>query len=169
MNLSIQYAYLIHFIIWLIGIIVLTEMKRVLIPGGYFIISEMFRDNQSEKQMSHVLLHHMGAKIDMLLGNYHEETYEKEKLINIAKEAGIEIKEILEYYTEEEQNKDPELTEEKQKEIIQQWCSSIKGILEGLKDNPQYEELKNYIEELEEKLRKIGFHLATFVMIIGKK
>ncbi len=35
----------------------LAEMVRVLKPGGYFILYEMFTDNQTPEQQTHTLLH----------------------------------------------------------------------------------------------------------------
>ena len=53
----------------------LAEMKRVLCPGGTFLIYEMYNDNQTEAQMSHVFYHHWLAEIDRICGVHHYETF----------------------------------------------------------------------------------------------
>jgi ubiquinone/menaquinone biosynthesis C-methylase UbiE len=58
----------------------LSEMVRVLKPGGYLIVYEMISDNQTEKQMTHVLFHHFWAEIDTRLGISHNETYTQDGL-----------------------------------------------------------------------------------------
>ncbi len=57
---------------------VLAEMRRVLRSGGRLVINEMYRDGQSEAQMTHVLLHHWLAAVNMLHGDIHRETYRRE-------------------------------------------------------------------------------------------
>src|SRR3989304_4786817 len=62
---------------------VLAEMKRVLKPGGHFLVSEMYRDGQTEEQLTHVLLHHWWAAVDTAQGVTHDETYTREQLVSI--------------------------------------------------------------------------------------
>ena len=52
----------------------LAEMKRVLKPGGYFLVNEMIRDELSGPQESYLLYHHLRAEIDQLIGVSHHET-----------------------------------------------------------------------------------------------
>lgn len=147
--------------------LVLNEMMRVLKPGGLFIINEMFCDNQSEKQMSHVYIHHLCGEIDTLLGTYHRKTYKKQEIINIAKDLGIKIEEVLEYDTAEEQEKDA--SPEEEKEVLDSVFKSIDKYLEKIKDLPQYEKKKAYVFELKKKLYSIGFLNSTELIIVGKK
>ena len=62
---------------------VLAEMHRVLRPGGHVIVNEMYRDGQSEPQMTHVLLHHWWAAVNALHGDVHRETYRRAALVRI--------------------------------------------------------------------------------------
>lgn len=59
----------------------LAEMKRVLKPGGYFIIQEEFSDGeQTEAQKTDILQHHWDAEIDTLLGISHNKTFTRQKI-----------------------------------------------------------------------------------------
>ena len=53
---------------------VLDEMLRVLRPGGYFMVNEMFSDNQNEAQQTHFEQHTLEAKLDMLSGGFQRPT-----------------------------------------------------------------------------------------------
>jgi ubiquinone/menaquinone biosynthesis C-methylase UbiE len=60
---------------------VLAEMKRVLKPGGYFIVQEEFSDGeQNEAQKTGILMNHLNCEIDSLLGIVHHKTYPKQKI-----------------------------------------------------------------------------------------
>ena len=48
---------------------VLDEMYRVLKPGGYFVVNEMFSDNQNKAQQAHFAQHSFEAKLDMITGS----------------------------------------------------------------------------------------------------
>lgn len=61
---------------------VLAEMKRVLKPGGYFIVEEMYQDSeQSKAQHTGILEHHWTAKVDRLLGIHHNETFTQTQIL----------------------------------------------------------------------------------------
>jgi ubiquinone/menaquinone biosynthesis C-methylase UbiE len=63
---------------------VLTEMKRVLKPHGYFLVQEEFSDGeQSDAQKTDILRHHWDSEIDSLLGIVHHRTFPKQKIKDI--------------------------------------------------------------------------------------
>ena len=62
---------------------ILAEMRRVLRPGGHVIVNEMYRDGQSDTQMTHVLLHDWWAAVGTLRGDVHRETYRRADLVRI--------------------------------------------------------------------------------------
>lgn len=78
----------------------LNEMKRVLKPGGEFMICEMFRDNQSDAQMSHVFYHHWSAEVDRYCGVHHYHTFSREELVEIIESVGLKDCQIDEYNEE---------------------------------------------------------------------
>ncbi|MHA1930637.1 MAG: serine hydrolase [Candidatus Thorarchaeota archaeon] len=66
---------------------VLSEMYRVLKPGGYFIIQELYSDGeQTTAQFVDKLVHNLNIRIDTLLGIPHFESLTREQLRNAAKE-----------------------------------------------------------------------------------
>lgn len=60
---------------------VLSEMLRVLRPDGRLLLSEMYRDEQTETQQTHVLLHDWWAAIDSAQGVPHFPTFTRQQLI----------------------------------------------------------------------------------------
>ena len=72
---------------------VLAEMKHVLKPGGHFLISEMYCDGQAEEQLTHVLLHHWWAAVDMAQGVTHYETYTRAQIETII--AGLNLRHLV--------------------------------------------------------------------------
>lgn len=146
---------------------VLKEMLRVLKPGGLFIINEMFSDNQSEKQLSHVYVHHLFGEIDTLLGNYHAKTFKKQEIINIANKIGINVEDTFEYGTHAEQEEHPNAEEEK--ETLDDVFSSMDIYVEKIKGKPEYENIKSRIKELKGKLYSVGIYGATELVVLGRK
>jgi ubiquinone/menaquinone biosynthesis C-methylase UbiE len=83
---------------------VLSEMMRVCKPGGYFITSEMYRDGQSETQLTHVGLHHWWAAVDTAEGITHSETFTRQEVVEIIQKTGLHE---LEYYDLSDLESDP--------------------------------------------------------------
>lgn len=71
--------------------ITLSEMKRVLKPEGHILIFEMFRDGQTDSQMSSVMFHHFVAKLGRMYGRVHNDTYLREEIINLLGDNSLEI------------------------------------------------------------------------------
>ncbi|UCE65247.1 MAG: class I SAM-dependent methyltransferase [Candidatus Zixiibacteriota bacterium] len=140
---------------------VLDEMKRVLKPEGFFIIREQFCDNQTEKQMSDVLLHHWGAKISRMIGETHNSTFKKYEIIKFVEKLDLGGFEAQEYICHEcDPEKDGKMADE---------LADIDKELSKIEKYPGYDELKKEGEQLRHRIMKKGFACATFLDIIGSK
>lgn len=137
----------------------MAEMKRVLRLGGMFLIFEMFDDNQSERQMSHVLLHHWWAEIDRLTGQLHNETFTKNQLIDIAEQIGLKKLDFVEL-------DDNEPVDEIAIERIK---ITIDDYIERLKSMPNNKALLERGHQLLQRIADIGFSWATSLCTIGYK
>lgn len=146
---------------------VLLEMKRVLKIDGFFIINEMFCDDQSQKQLSHVKLHHLQGELDTLLGISHNKTFEKQQLINIAENINLKIENVFEYNSWEEQ--DVKTNSEKETRILDDCFAALETKLEKIKEFSQYRKYETIISELKNELYNVGFLTASELMIVCKK
>ncbi len=68
---------------------VLTEMLRVLAPGGMLIIREMFAGGgQTPAQMTHTLMHNWWGRVDSSLGIVHRRVFTSGELRSLAENSG---------------------------------------------------------------------------------
>ena len=67
----------------------LLEMHRVLKNDGFILINEMINEDLTNKQKSHMLLHHFSAKIDRLNGDIHNDTYSRNQIEEILLENNL--------------------------------------------------------------------------------
>jgi ubiquinone/menaquinone biosynthesis C-methylase UbiE len=141
---------------------VLAEMLRVLKPGGTFILTEMYAGgNQSQPQLTHVLMHHWVAKVDSLSGVYHDSTYSKEDLISIVKKLKLQKIHIEDFYPEVDDPKDPKATI-----VLIKNCQDTIKRLQALGDYP---DLIQEGEALIERINEIGFASASRILITAHK
>lgn len=138
---------------------VLIEMKRVLKSGGIFIVNEMFSDNQSDAQKTHVLLHHLGGEIDTLLGEYHGKTLKKQEIVDVVKEAGIDVEDVFEDY-----ETDPELAKKLEAKI-----GKLDKKVEKTKEYEKYKDFKRRAQEVKESFNKSGIERCTQLVVVGRK
>jgi SAM-dependent methyltransferase len=138
---------------------VLKEMYRVLRPGGNFIINEMFCDGtQTETQKTHILLHHWMGIIDTAAGVYHRETYKREELLGFARTLGLQN---LTTHDIADLGDDP-MSVEVQDEIapvIDRYAARV----------ADQQEMLQIADSLRQRLKKVGFHSATTLLILAKK
>jgi ubiquinone/menaquinone biosynthesis C-methylase UbiE len=140
---------------------VLTEMKRVLHSGGYFIVAEMYCDNQTETQMTHVLLHHWWADVDMAKGIVHNKTYARQQILEIV--GKLELTELI-------INDIGDLSDDsKNIETIQYLIDIIDQYLKRIEGLPRESALRERGMELRQRVEEIGFHSATSLLVIGRK
>lgn len=140
---------------------ILQEMKRVLKPGGCFIINEMHCDGQNEAQMSHVLLHHWFAKIDTIFDRKHDPTFTKKEIKNIVDSLNLSSAETIEYSWIVDNPKEPEMQKEREKLVDMG--------LKKLPDEANYQAIRKEGEKIRQHIREHGFAPAGALFILGKK
>jgi ubiquinone/menaquinone biosynthesis C-methylase UbiE len=138
----------------------LTEMQRIVKPGGWIIVNELFSDNLNHAQEVHKMYHHFRSSIDRLTGINHNETFEKEQILQMIKAAGIKVR--FHFENREEKNLiaapgDLEVRIEKMKQHLEK----IKGL-------PEYEIYKPQIEEFRNRAILHGFQPATRIVVVGQ-
>ena len=138
-----------------------TEMRRVLKPGGHFIIAEMVCDHQTETQLTHVYLHHWWAAIDTALGNLHRETFTRQHILDLVAELNLRD---CRFYDYADLARDPFDAENR---IRLDAAIDLYG--ERAQSLPNALALCARGEELRARVCTIGFHSATILIVIGKK
>jgi SAM-dependent methyltransferase len=137
---------------------VLTEMKRVLRPGGYFLISEMYSDHQTETQLTHVYLHHWWAAVDSAQGIVHRTTYPRQQLVDLVAGVGLCDLELHDLYELDDDPKDPE------------GIAALNGIIDRYIERAAGRpDLQAQGEQLRQRVSEVGFHNAATLITLGKK
>jgi SAM-dependent methyltransferase len=139
-------------------LMVLQEMQRVLRPGGHFLIAEMYRDNQTETQQTHVALHHWWAAVDQASGVVHNETYRRDEIVGLVENLGLSN---VRYYDLSDTVDDPHADE-----ILNQLNPAIDRYIQRAEGHP---DLQTHGEQLRQRVKEVGFHSATSLVAIGEK
>lgn len=138
----------------------LTEMKRVVKPGGWIIINELISDNLNPAQEVHKMYHHFKSRIDRMTGICHRETFTKAAILQMLKTAAIPVQFFFEY------NQEINLTESD--EELEQRVKKMEEALERIKGRKEYDLMKPEIDTFKEKARVHGFQPATKLVIAGR-
>ncbi len=137
---------------------VLNEMKRVLRPNGLLLISEMYRDGQTETQMTHVHLHHWWAAVDTVNGIVHNETYTRQELLDLVSELNLKDLKTFDLTDLREDPKNPDTLKELEP-VFERYLQRAEG----------HPELQARGKELKTRVKEIGFHGATTLVVLGRK
>ena len=140
---------------------VLQEMWRVLKPDGHFIVVEMYRDNQTEAQMTHVLMHHWWAEIDRAKGVVHNETYARSELVALLEAIPLRDLTLLD---QADLERDPQDAETRQFLL-----ERLDYTLKPMEGRPDYAAQQAKAETLRQRLNEFGFHSATSLIAVGRK
>jgi SAM-dependent methyltransferase len=137
------------------------EIRRVLRPGGRFIFSEMFKNDQSETQMGHVKLHHWAAEVDRALGIPHEETYTREELLVLL--SGLDLNNVKSFnYADMDADPLESGKIAKLDKVIDQVKQRAKGL-------PNERKLREDGEKVRAYIHKVGFQSSTQLVYIGER
>lgn len=138
--------------------LVLSQMKRILRPGGIMLIAEMYRDGQTETQMTHVHLHHWWGAVDTVSGVEHRETYPRGELVEMANRLGLSEMRMFDLSDLGDDPKNPDILAELNP-VFDRYIQRAEG----------HPELQARGEELRKRVQEIGFHGATTFVAIGRK
>jgi len=137
-----------------------SEIKRVLVPNGWLIINELFRDNLNKAQEVHKLYHHFKSAIDRIIGNSHNETFKKDEILNLVRSSGVKI---LFHF---ENHSPVNLISSEQD--LQEYVKKMKLMLQKIQDRPEFKILEPKIARFKEEAVKYGFEMATRVVVVGQ-
>jgi len=139
---------------------VISEMMRVLRPGGHFIVREMIcDDDQTPAQLTHVLLHHWWGKVDTCLGITHKPTFTRGELETMMRTLPLSTMETFE-------ENDEDLIGP---EHIDQLVQMMDPYVERIRGHQCFEALRQEGEGLKCRLREVGFASSQSVVFIGIK
>jgi SAM-dependent methyltransferase len=140
---------------------VLSEMMRVLRPGGTFVVRENYRDVRCEKQMTDVLEHDWNAKVDRLLGIPHYPSLMKQQIVEHANGLGLSRLETQTHLCDDCPRSRGETVEKEIAEMDEQ--------LAKVKEFPQYAELKAERDAIVNRIRRVGVSCQAALDVIGIK
>jgi len=155
---------------------VLSEMYRVLRPGGTFILQEMFSDGeQTEAQRTDIAVHHWSRRVDNLLGEFHRQTYTRDEIRTFVGSLGLqeltflETTRGMECLTCEDRFKcedplDPANIENRVEDI-----EGDLDRLEGVEDLSRASVLAEEGRTLIERVRETGASNSSTLFVIGRK
>jgi SAM-dependent methyltransferase len=136
---------------------VLSEMLRVLRPGGHLVVGEMVADRQAPARMTHVELHHWWAAVDTRRGIVHRETYRRVELIAMVSGLGLEDLRVADVVDTDDPH-DPATLEEID-EVIGRYIDWAAGNLR----------LQARGDALRRRLHEVGIQGATTLLAVGRK
>lgn len=137
---------------------VLSEMLRVLRPGGFFILNEMYQDHQTPAQQVHAAQHTLEAKLDCLTGSYQRETWTRAEIVEIFRT--LPLKDVTFTDFLEDAVYDAKLAAKNQK---------LAEAVEKIAGKPEYDALKREALEIQARCRKDGIQRCTQLLCVGKK
>lgn len=137
----------------------LAEMQRVVKPGGWIIVNELFSDNLNPAQEVHKLYHHFRSATHRLQGVSHNSTFKKQEIIDFVANSGTEVSLHFEFKKEGNLMNTPE--------DIYERVDKMKAMLHEIKGRPEYNLLKPQIAEFSKNAKQFGFEMATRVVVVG--
>lgn len=138
---------------------VLAEVRRVLKPGGCFVLAEMHRNGQTAAQRTVIAMHHWVADVSTALGMFHSQTLTREKLIDIARSVGL--RNVVCYDSAQPDSNPMDET------TIGDLAGVIDRTLRQVNQANNPERLRRRGEELRERLFRTGAQPEPVVVVVG--
>jgi ubiquinone/menaquinone biosynthesis C-methylase UbiE len=134
------------------------EMQRVVKPGGYILINEMFCDGQNERQLTFVHLHHWRAEIDRLRGIFHGQTLTKQEVMAQVRQFDLSELACFEHRnTAFDTHVKPE-----------QFAKWHREYVEQISTLSEYPDVKERGDRLIQRIFDVGVEFATQLLCAGK-
>ncbi len=139
---------------------VLMEMKRVLRPGGLFVVCEVFQSPDSDRENSQRHLHHWWAEVDRAQGRTHNETFTRQEILQIMAPIRLTETRVFEHVDEF----DPD----ESKDILDQMIEKCRDDIRTLRESQGPEELIRTGENLIERFGRLGFRNEAYLYVLGR-
>lgn len=141
---------------------VISEFRRVLKPGGYGVLQEGYQDgDQTEAQLTSILLHDWYGGIDAEEPYYHGQMFTRQAIINTAQRLGLCD---LALFDIAELDRDPF-----EVPTIQSFDELIDRVIAINKSRPNAENIRQRGEDLRQRLHQTGLHGPTQLLLVGCK
>jgi len=140
--------------------LVLGEIKRILRPGGTFILAEMVDEPQTEAELTSVQLHQWAARVDTAMGRLHNPTLTRQALLDHVATLGLSQ---VDLYESNGRDLDP-----LDSELLAQLDAVIHKILPRAEIADPSGELKRQGEALHQRLQQFGACGEPVLVVIGK-
>jgi SAM-dependent methyltransferase len=153
--------------------VVLAEMKRVLKPGGHFILKENFQGGtQTEAQITDTLEHHWTAKIDRAFGEMHNETLTRAQITALLRQLALTKLTIVESSRDVKCLFCPrrfDCENPRSRKLVSEFVKEIRKEFKRLKTLEAAEELRAEGEGLKARARETGVSDASSLVALGEK
>ena len=136
----------------------LHEMKRVVRPGGWIVIVELFRDGQNPAQEVHKRMHHFGSRIDRMTGITHNEAFTRKEIVAQIEKSGLQIELKFEFKNSGRVPLKKEIEGRKAK---------LWEAVKRIENRAEYDEMVSEIPAIETALEKYGFEMATRLVCVA--
>ncbi len=136
------------------------EMKRVLKPDGFLILSEMFSDNLNNAEENQKIYHHTKSKIDRILGDYHHETWKKNEILVIIEKKGFKV--VFHFEQKFPENK---IKTEDDRNL---WMQKFDDEIARLEGKPEHEYFQELSKDFKTRLKEFGIQNPTNIVAICK-
>lgn len=141
---------------------IFAELQRVLRPGGWMLVYEMYRDgDQTEPQKTHINMHHWLAAIDRRFGIHHRETFTRQEILDIFGRLKLDQVKVTDFYLPVDNPKDA-----RNCESLKRNCTETFKRLETLDDS---QELLDEGKKLVERIKNVGYASASSLLLLGRK
>lgn len=141
---------------------VISELLRVLAPGGMLLITEMYQDGaQTDAQQTHTMMHHWIAGVDRKCGVYHRDTFTRDEIKAIVTGLHLDDVCIEDFYFPVDNPK-----ETKNCENLKRNCLDTFKRLESIPDS---QDLAEKGQQLLSRIADIGCASASRLLITGRK
>jgi len=135
----------------------LSEMMRVLAPGGNFVLNEMVADGLTPPQQILASLHGLKAQVDSLLGIPHGPTLSRRQLKSLVREWPLTVTGVREYAGP---------LEGEQQELIEAHFEFIGAYLEHISQEGEiYARLRRSVLRIKEQAYRVGVDAPPQLLI----
>jgi len=141
--------------------LVLDEMKRVLKPGGRFIVCEVTQAPETERRNSHRHAHHWWARVSRSKGETHNETFTTDEVRAAVSPLNLKEMRHLEYLEE--------ITEEEMSKAIAEIIEVNAKFIDELTKSKADIDLISEGKTISAILQREGLTLESVYYIFGRK